>query len=56
MTPEYIPRIADILLKESLASPGAVLIEEPKWCGKTGGPQHRICILETTEHYLGYKN
>ncbi|MCZ0862389.1 ATP-binding protein [Methanocorpusculum vombati] len=40
MTPEYIPRIADILLKESLASSGAVLIEGPKWCGKTWTAKH----------------
>lgn len=32
---EYLPRIADKLLKERLDAKGAVLIEGPKWCGKT---------------------
>ena len=31
----YKKRIADTLLKEKLAGKGAVLIEGPKWCGKT---------------------
>lgn len=32
---EYLPRIADKLLEERLNAKGAVLIEGPKWCGKT---------------------
>ena len=32
---EYYPRLADKLLKNALESAGAVLIEGPKWCGKT---------------------
>ena len=32
---EYRKRIADQLLARKLASKGAVLIEGPKWCGKT---------------------
>lgn len=32
---KYRERIADILLKKKLAGKGAVLIEGPKWCGKT---------------------
>lgn len=32
---KYLPRIADKLLLEALESAGAVLIEGPKWCGKT---------------------
>lgn len=32
---EYRQRIADILLKDKLEAFGAVLIEGPKWCGKT---------------------
>ena len=32
---EYLPRIADKVLKSRLDSFGAVLIEGPKWCGKT---------------------
>lgn len=32
---DYIPRIYDLVLKKRLSSKGAVLIEGPKWCGKT---------------------
>ncbi len=32
---KYKPRIADELLKRKLKGIGAVLIEGPKWCGKT---------------------
>jgi len=32
---KYYPRIADKMLDEALESAGAVLIEGPKWCGKT---------------------
>lgn len=32
---EYKPRIADTILKRKLVGKGAVLIEGPKWCGKT---------------------
>lgn len=32
---EYRPRIADTLLSNKLKGMGAVLIEGPKWCGKT---------------------
>lgn len=32
---DYKPRIADGLLARKLAGKGAVLIEGPKWCGKT---------------------
>lgn len=35
MEKEYLPRIADELLKQRLRVSGAVLIEGPKWCGKT---------------------
>lgn len=31
----YIPRIVDQELRETLQASGAVLIEGPKWCGKT---------------------
>lgn len=33
--PDYKPRIADSLLNNKLMGMGAVLIEGPKWCGKT---------------------
>jgi predicted AAA+ superfamily ATPase len=32
---EYMPRITDDVLSRQLESTGAVLIEGPKWCGKT---------------------
>lgn len=32
---EYRPRIVDGMLQEKLEAKGAVLIEGPKWCGKT---------------------
>ena len=32
---KYLPRIADAELKSRLNYMGAVLIEGPKWCGKT---------------------
>lgn len=32
---EYLPRIADAELQKALSTFGAVLIEGPKWCGKT---------------------
>ncbi|MCD8201620.1 MAG: DUF4143 domain-containing protein [Clostridia bacterium] len=32
---EYLPRIADRLLADAMEAKGAVLIEGPKWCGKT---------------------
>ncbi len=35
MPTDYRPRIADVLLAKKLAGKGAVLIEGPKWCGKT---------------------
>ncbi|MCD8218612.1 MAG: DUF4143 domain-containing protein [Clostridiales bacterium] len=35
MEKPYLKRIADKILQERLASSGAVLIEGPKWCGKT---------------------
>ena len=32
---QYRKRIADEILKRKLEGKGAVLIEGPKWCGKT---------------------
>ena len=36
----YLPRIADAKLALALQAMGAVLIEGPKWCGKTSTAQH----------------
>lgn len=35
MVNKYLKRIADKILKERLSYKGAILIEGPKWCGKT---------------------
>ena len=35
MTKKYKARVADIIIKKKLEGKGAVLIEGPKWCGKT---------------------
>ena len=35
MKRNYLPRIADQVLDAALEASGAVLIEGPKWCGKT---------------------
>jgi len=37
---KYIPRIADIMIIRALKSSGAVLVEGPKWCGKTSTARH----------------
>ena len=37
---EYYQRISDKVLAEHLESKGAVLIEGPKWCGKTTSGKH----------------
>ena len=43
---KYKKRIADALLERKLAGKGAVLIEGPKWCGKTTtAEQHAQSIL-----------
>ena len=38
---EYLPRIADKVLQERLEAFGAVLIEGPKWTGKTTTAQQQ---------------
>lgn len=43
----YMPRMADRILTERLEAKGAVLIEGPKWCGKTTtGKQFAKSVLE----------
>ena len=44
---EYKYRIADQMLAKKLASKGAILIEGPKWCGKTTtAEQHAKSVLK----------
>ncbi|MDO5738501.1 MAG: hypothetical protein Q4P65_04560 [Eubacteriales bacterium] len=38
---KFFPRIADQILADHLASKGAVLIQGPKWCGKTTTALHQ---------------
>ncbi|MCL2089334.1 MAG: DUF4143 domain-containing protein [Oscillospiraceae bacterium] len=40
MNPDYINRISDEKLKLYLRAKGAVLIEGPKWCGKTSSAEN----------------
>jgi len=40
MKNRYLPRIADAKLALALDAMGAVLIEGPKWCGKTSTAEH----------------
>ena len=40
MMKEYYPRVSDKVLQGHLDSKGAVLIEGPKWCGKTTSAKH----------------
>ena len=43
----YLPRVVDSLLLENLEAMGAVLIEGPKWCGKTWtGEYHSASALK----------
>lgn len=47
MENKYLKRIADRVLQERLAASGAVLIEGPKWCGKT-----RTALENSKSHLL----
>ena len=40
MNMKYLERIGDELLRRKLRSSAAVLIEGPKWCGKTSMGAH----------------
>ena len=49
---EYKQRIADVLLRKKLEGMGAVLIEGPKWCGKTTTAEQQaksIVYMDDTE-------
>ncbi len=39
---EYKPRVADAVLEKKLKSAGAVLVEGPKWCGKTTTSEQHV--------------
>ena len=40
LSQDYIPRIADVFVEQSLRRTGALLIEGPKGCGKTATARH----------------
>ena len=42
---QYLPRVADKMLGESLQAAGAVLIEGPKACGKTSTASQRAATV-----------
>lgn len=54
----YLPRIADTTLRERLEAFGAVLIEGPKWCGKTttaeqqANSELKLQLPDTRDGYL----
>lgn len=49
---QYKPRVIDKILERKLRGKGAVLIEGPKWCGKT-----TTCICQPkTEPLHQFKN
>ena len=51
---EYFKRISDVLLRERLEALGAVLIEGPKWCGKTTTAEQQVkSIIDERERYDG---
>ncbi len=39
---EYKPRVVDAVLEKKLKSAGAVLVEGPKWCGKTTTSEQHV--------------
>lgn len=53
----YLPRVADKLLQDRLDAMGAVLIEGPKWCGKTTTAEQKaksIIKMQDTAHREQY--
>ena len=54
---EYLPRIVDKTLKETLDCIGAVVIIGPKWCGKTTTAEKQaksILKMQDPDHSKGY--
>ena len=46
----YKRRILDTLLEKKLQAKGAVLIEGPKWCGKTTTAKQQCNSLKELQH------
>ena len=54
----YKQRIADVLLKKKLEGIGAVLIEGPKWCGKTTTAEQQarsVIYMDDTEEGVNWQ-
>jgi len=57
MKQEYLPRIADKVLETALEASGAVLIEGPKWCGKTRTAEEKaasVLYMQDPDHSASY--
>jgi predicted AAA+ superfamily ATPase len=53
----YLKRVVDPVLREALASSGAVLIEGPKWCGKTRTAEEHAAgaiFMQNPDHAASY--
>jgi predicted AAA+ superfamily ATPase len=54
---KYLPRIADKVLNTALEASGAVLIEGPKWCGKTRTAEEKAAstlYMQDPDHTASY--
>jgi len=57
MNHKYLKRIADKILDTALKSSGAVLIEGPKWCGKTRTAEEKaksVLYMQDPDHGRSY--
>ena len=57
MRRQYLPRLADVILKEKLESSGAVWIRGPKWCGKTWTARQQAkssLMMQDPDHAQNY--
>jgi predicted AAA+ superfamily ATPase len=55
---KYLPRIADKVLNTALEASGAVLIEGPKWCGKTRTAEETAAsalYMQDPDHTASYQ-
>ncbi len=54
----YMPRVCDTLLRRELESAGAVLIEGPKWCGKSRTAEQAaksVLYMQDQDHAASYR-
>ena len=58
MKQKYLPRIVDKVLETALEASGAVLIEGPKWCGKTRTAEEKAAsalYMQDPDHSASYQ-